>query len=161
MLTEKLAGEFAKLDFEQYLEDDAVLDGTRKVRLMILNAQLKDGIPNTTDEFEMLHKNLQELDKQALKKKQILVDANSADVNAALIQQISDSIIQNTGRKSIHESNTGGGDIPNVDHLVPTCELIEGELEVGVIPMTYDNFMANEGRQIAEERAKQNELDAE
>lgn len=152
MLTDKLAAEFAKLDFAQYLEDDAVLDGTRKVRLMILNSQLKDGIPNTTDEFEMLHKNLQELDKQALKKKQIAAESDSANVNAALIQQIAESVTQHAGTNNIHA--IGGGTIPNVDHLLPTCEIIEGELEVGVIPMTYDNFMANEGKQIAEAAAK-------
>mgnify|MGYP003482125590 FL=1 len=46
-----------------WIEDDEVVRVVRQTRLAIMDSQLAHGVPVDKDSFEMLHKNLQELDK--------------------------------------------------------------------------------------------------
>lgn len=139
---------------QQFANDDNLLEETRKVRLAILHTQIKDGIPSDKDGFEQLHKNLVELDKVALQNKRIAVDSDSNNVNAALIDKISESLIGNIGKRDIFEKDpeTSGASIPTplaIDEI--DIELVPGELESGISNLNYKEFMKNEGKEIEEQ----------
>lgn len=130
------------------INDDDVLDITRQIRLMSVSQLIQAGqIPTDSDGFEMLHKNLQELDKQALQKKRILVDADANAVNANLIHSITASLKQNMGSRDVFAQGEVGR-IPEPEGIAGEAQLIEGELDVGIKTQTFEDFMSTVGKEI-------------
>ena len=50
----------------EWVDDDSIIKKVRETRLGIMATQLEYGVPQDKDGFDQLHKNLQELSKDAL-----------------------------------------------------------------------------------------------
>lgn len=143
--------------------DDDVLQTTRNIRLALVNEQLTQSNLSTiltdADSFEILHKNLQELDKQALQSKRIAVETDSNNLNAALLSQLFVKFQEVTGSTDVFIDNNNVGAIPNPeDEIKGAAAIIDGELDVGVIDQSHDAFMSTVGQEIAERKRKEAEL---
>lgn len=146
---EKLNG----LDLDTY-DDDTVLTTTRGIRLRILDEQVKN-LPTSGDEFESLHKNLQELDKIAIQKKRIIVDSDGNQATADLVKEVTAGILAKMPGNTLFTSQNPTGNIPNpIAEIEGAANIIPGELDVGVKAMTYEDFMKNEGKEIDERRRR-------
>lgn len=141
-------------DFSTVEDDDTAINTVRQVRFAMLDKQLEQGIPQDKDSFEMLHKNLQAIESGALQRKRIVVDDAANTNTGALARQIMQSIFENAGKRDLFVSEANGeGNIPDpLDAIEGSATIVEGELEVGVVDMNYEDFMATKGRQIDERR---------
>lgn len=149
---EKLNG----LDLDTY-DDDTVLTTTRGIRLRILDEQVKH-LPTSGDEFEALHKNLQELDKVAIQKKRLIVDADGNQATAELVKEVTAGILSKMPSGQLFRTQNAEGSIPDpLAEIEGTATIIPGELDVGVKALTYDDFMKNEGK-VIDERRRRGEL---
>lgn len=151
MLDNKIKNLIASLEEVATFDDDEVLSLTRAVRLNAVKKLTVNGIPTSLEDFEMLHKNLAELDKQALGNKRLAQDGKQMEMSAAFFNTMMESIQRNTGTRDVFVNAAAPAVLPNPEHEIEgTANIIDGELNVGVEELTYEKFMANEGRAIEE-----------
>lgn len=133
------------------LNDDETLKLVRNTRLMMMDKLFEGGIPTDKDAFEMIHKNLAELDKTALKSKGLAIDQSNAEANARLAQAAADQYFKTIGSGN-DPFLTGDGPGAVLDNLIEvegTGVPVPGELKVGDDTASYDEFMRNAGDDIA------------
>ena len=142
-------------DFTTVEDDDVAINTVRQVRFAMLEQQLERGIPTDKDSFEQLHKNLQAIESGAIQRKRIIVEDEANNTNGALARQIMQSIFENAGKRDLFVSEQGPvAEIPDpLAAIEGTATIIDGELEVGVVDMNYEDFMATKGRAIDERRS--------
>lgn len=153
MIDNKLASLLNQLAHYTDFEDDEVLTLTRAVRLNAVQKLTEKGIPTNLEDFEMLHKTLNELDKQALGKKRLTIDDNNAQLNATFLNNLLESIQRNVGgARDVFYNPNAEAATPNPEQdIAGKATLVDGELDVGVEDMTYEGFMSNQGKAIEEE----------
>lgn len=136
------------------LNDDDVLKLVRNSRLQMLDKLFESGIPTDPDAFELIHKNLVELDKTALKSKGLAIDQSNAEANAKLAQAAADQYFKQvgSGKDPFMRDVTGGSvSVPDpTQYIEGTGIPVPGELKVGDDTTSYDNFMRDAGNDIAE-----------
>lgn len=133
---------------QENLGDDDVLQATRQLRVAILQKQTEHGIPTDADEFEMMHKNIVELDKQAQTNKRLKQDSEQQMVSVAVMNHLMSVMSENLGKRNIFEHEPVGN-IPNpIAEISGAASIIDGELEVGVKDQNYDDFMRTKGQEI-------------
>lgn len=135
-----------------FVDDDNILKRVRQTRMAILDDQLKRGIPNDPDGFEMLHKNLVELDKGAFKSKQLKQEEKSSEANARLAKEIAEVMASKMGSALFSSDSAVKEDIPNPTHLTGHIEPAPGELKIGDDTTTYEVFSSTVGRALDEAR---------
>lgn len=134
------------------VNDDDVLKLVRNARLMITDDILKHGIPADKDTFEMLHKNLDALDKTAIKSKSLAIDQSNAEANAKMAQAAAEHYFKSvgSGKDPFMRDVNGGGTIPDpTQYIEGTGVPVPGELKVGDDTTSYDIFMRDAGEDIA------------
>lgn len=136
------------------LNDDDVLKLVRNSRLQLMDQLFANGIPTDKDAFEMINKNLSELDKTALKSKGLAIDQSNAEANAKLAQAAADHYFKQvgSGKDPFMRDVTGDVTIPNpTQYIEGTGVPVPGELKVGDDTTSYDQFMQTAGNDIAEQ----------
>jgi hypothetical protein len=142
------------------LNDDDTLRLVRNARLTITDKLLEGGIPTDKDSFEMLSKNLAELDKSALKSKGLAIDESNAEANAKLAAAAAETFFKKVGSGKDPFLAEEGQVVTVID---PVAEIqgtgipVPGELKVGDDTKSYDEFMKEAGEGIAE-RVRSGEL---
>lgn len=142
------------------MNDDDVLKLVRNTRLAMMDKMFEAGIPTDPDAFEMIHKNLAELDKSALKSKGLAIDQSNAEANAKLAQQAAEAYFKNIGSGNDPFANTTIDHAPmplNLSEIEGTGIPVRGELKVGDDTASYDEFMRESGDDIAN-RVRSGEL---
>ena len=139
-----------------WIEDDEVVRVVRQTRLAIMDSQLAYGVPVDKDSFEMLHKNLQELDKGAFKSKQLKQEEKSSEAQAKLAMEISNVLAKQLGSRDIFEAKetevVETTQIPNPTHLLGVTQPLPGELKVGDDTSSYEEFSNTVGKALDEAR---------
>lgn len=136
-----------------WIEDDEVVRTVRQTRLAIMDSQLSHGVPVDKDSFEMLHKNLQELDKGAFKSKQLKQEEKSSEAQAKLAMEISNVLAKQLGSRDIFVAAEGDVvDVPNPTHLLGMTQPLPGELKVGDDTSSYEEFSTTIGKALDEAR---------
>lgn len=133
----------------QWVDDDSVLKKIRETRLAIMEEQLAGGVPVDKDSFELMHKNLQELDKAALKGKQLKQEEKSSEAMAKLAMEISNNLARQMGNKIFQQKDPVAieeAEIPNPTHLLGTATPAPGELIVGDDTTSYEQFNETVGK---------------
>lgn len=132
-----------------WMDDDEVLKKVRKTRLAIMEDQLANGVPVDKDSFELMHKNLQELDKAALKGKQLKQEEKSSEAMAKLAMEISNNLARQMGNKIFQQKDpvlVEAAEVPNPTHLLGTAQPAPGELFVGDDTTSYEQFNETVGK---------------
>lgn len=132
-----------------WVDDDSVLKRVRETRLAIMDDQLAYGVPVDKDSFEMMHKNLQELDKVALKGKQLKQEEKSSEAMAKLAMEISNNLAKQMGNKIFQHKDPIMVEetvIPNPSHLLGLATPAPGELIVGDDTTSYEQFNESVGK---------------
>ena len=139
-----------------WIEDDEVVRTVRQTRLAIMDNQLAHGVPVDKDSFEMMHKNLQELDKGAFKSKQLKQEEKSSEAQAKLAMEISNVLAKQLGSRDIFEAKetevVETSPIPNPTHLLGVTQPLPGELKVGDDTSSYEEFSNTVGKALDEAR---------
>ena len=139
-----------------WIEDDEVVRTVRQTRLAILDNQLAYGVFVDKDSFEMMHKNLQELDKGAFKSKQLKQEEKSSEAQAKLAMEISNVLAKQLGSRDIFEAKetevVETTQIPNPTHLLGVTQPLPGELKVGDDTSSYEEFSNTVGKALDEAR---------
>ncbi len=139
--------------------DDDTLKIVRNTRMALMDKLMESGLPTDSDGFELLHKNLVELDKTALKSKSLQIDQSNAEANAKMAAAAANEYFKSVGSGNdpfvTDEDET---DIPDpMSRIAGTGVPVPGELKVGDDTQSYDEFMKNSGDHIAE-RVRSGEL---
>ena len=139
-----------------WIDDDEVLRTIRSTRLAIMDNHLSHGVPVDKDSFEMMHKNLQELDKGAFKSKQLKQEEKSSEAQAKLAMEISNVLAKHLGSRDIFEAKetevVETTQIPNPTHLLGVTQPLPGELKVGDDTSSYEEFSNTVGKALDEAR---------
>lgn len=139
-----------------WIDDDQVVRTVRQTRLAIMDDQLAHGVPVDKDSFEMMHKNLQELDKSAFKSKQLKQEEKSSEAQAKLAMEISNVLAKQLGSRDIFEAKeidvVEAAQIPNPTHLLGITQPVPGELKVGDDTSSYEEFSNTVGKALDEAR---------
>ncbi|BDH16676.1 MAG: hypothetical protein [Bacteriophage sp.] len=147
--------------YTQYLAADEVTEDNtlklvRNVRLAILDSQLKDKIPNSTDEFQMLHQNLAELSKDAIKQKQLKADEESAKNTAELARATAEALFANMGGLNYFKQARGEPAQPiqleALEKELPEANPVPGELHIGDDTRSFEEFNETVGKELDEKR---------
>lgn len=123
--------------------EDEVLSLTQRTRMAILEDMTKDGMPECNRDRRVLLELVNGADTTALAMKRMEQDSkqNEQD-NAAAIMAA--KIMAKTGGNNPFASEAGPGEkVINTlpDGALPEPELVEGELDIGVSDLNYEDFM--------------------
>ncbi len=133
-----------------WVDDDTIIKTVRETRIGIMNLQLEDGIPQDKDGFDQLHKNLQELSKDAHKSKQLQQEAKSSEEQARLALAIANSLAKNMGgdpfRSKTDPVNISDDNIPQPKQVLGTSIPVPGELFIGDDTSSYEVFSETVGK---------------
>lgn len=135
--------------------DDEVLSHVRGVRLSILNEQVRQGVPVDKDSWAMMHQNMQELEKGAFTSKRLIQEDKNTENLAESSRLIAASIVSAMGGGRDVYANRNGvvGVIPDpLKDIEGTANIVDGELDVGNVEDTFDEFQNRVGRKFEEAR---------
>ena len=136
----------------EWVDDDAVIKKVRETRLGIMKIQLEDGLPNDKDGFDQMHKNLQELSKDAHKSKQLQQEAKSSEEQGKLALAIANAISKNMGGDPFQSKSdpidVSDTIIPQPTHLLGQVVAAPGELFVGDDTSSYAVFSETVGKSL-------------
>lgn len=134
----------------EWMDDDAIIKKVRETRLGIMKGQLEHGVPQDKDGFDQLHKNLQELSKDAHKTKQLQQEAKSSEEQGKLALAIANAITKNMGGDPFQSKadpvDVSDAVIPQPTHLLGQTVPAPGELHIGDDTSSYAVFSETVGK---------------
>lgn len=144
-----------------WIDDDSALKMVRQTRLAINDKILANGIPVDPEGFEILHKNLVEIDKGAFKSKQLKQEEKSSEATARLAMEISNQLARNMGGNKMFQAQDpiDVGDVPAPTHLIGVTTPAPGELNTGDDTSSYEVFNETVGKALDEARRGSGEDD--
>lgn len=143
---------FSPLTPAEWIDDDSAIKQVRQIRLAMLDKQTMHGMPTDPESFEMLHKNLQEIDKGAFKSKQLKQEEKSSEANARLAKEISEAMVRNIGVNLFRANDEIGHGVTPPDHITGHVTPAPGELKQGDDSTSYEVFSATVGKELDELR---------
>ena len=122
------------------LEDQNRLNLTLKIRENIITSLTKDGVPNNKDDMQILLSTLDGMDRTVISKTRLNVD----NKNNQLQQQTAGLIAELLSKFSENNSHckTEFVTVPVLPSEVLVGKFVEGEMDIGVQSLTYEQFMA-------------------
>ena len=131
------------LDTLKTPSEDEVLTATQKARMALLENMTKDGIPECNRDRRVMLELLNGADTTALAMKRMEQDSKQSEQdNAAAIMAA--KIKAKTGGNNPFAGGAGNGEkVINTlpEGALPEPELVDGELDVGVSDLNYEDFM--------------------
>ena len=131
------------LDTMKDRTEDEVLSLTQRTRMAILEDMTKDGMPNNNRDRRVLLELVNGADTTALAMKRMEQDSKQSEQdNAAAIMAA--KIMAKTGGNNPFQAEAGRHEkVINTlpDNALPEPTLVEGELDVGVSDLNYEEFM--------------------
>tara|TARA_Y200000002_G_scaffold47944_1_gene34584 strand:+ start:2509 stop:2925 length:417 start_codon:yes stop_codon:yes gene_type:complete len=131
------------LDTLKTPSEDEVLTATQKARMALLENMTKDGIPECNRDRRVMLELLNGADTTALAMKRMEQDSKQSEQdNAAAIMAA--KIMAKTGGNNPFAGGAGNGEkVINTlpEGALPEPELVDGELDVGVSDLNYEDFM--------------------
>lgn len=130
------------------LNDNQRLDFTQDLREKLINQLApEDKLPDDPKVLTALLATLKDYDKVTLTLKRIESDNENADADRQALLHFQ-KLSEMTGSKDFHRSDTPvARERPAIDpqELIPV-DLVDGELKVGSDPISYENFMREQGK---------------
>lgn len=131
------------LDTLKTPSEDEVLTATQKARMALLENMTKDGMPECNRDRRVMLELLNGADTTALAMKRMEQDSKQSEQdNAAAIMAA--KIMAKTGGNNPFAGGVGNGEkVINTlpEGALPEPELVDGELDVGVSDLNYEDFM--------------------
>ena len=121
---------------------DQDIEYVRAKRKEIIGHLTKEGVPDDDGRIALLLGALNDMDRTSLGRKKIKADNDTAASNKQAADLIA-SIFTRPDSKQLGMSDLQGvmGTIPNVDGLLPSVEVLPGEMAVNPPQLDYDAFM--------------------
>lgn len=131
------------LDTLKTPSEDEVLTATQKARMALLENMTKEGMPECNRDRRVMLELLNGADTTALAMKRMEQDSKQSEQdNAAAIMAA--KIMAKTGGNNPFAGGAGNGEkVINTlpEGALPEPELVDGELDVGVSDLNYEDFM--------------------
>lgn len=145
------------------LDDDQTITRVRNTRLAILDTLTANGqIPTDSDGFEMLHKNLQELDKSAYQGKRLKQDEKSTEALAQIARITADRLATTLKGANMFTGGTPiGATTDALAEIEGTATIAPNELFDGNDTRSFEEFNATVGRDLDAKRRGTADTDEE
>lgn len=121
------------------MDDDLHLMFTQGTRKALIKHMTKEGFPEDVKEQRNLLAALKDMDAQALSKKRISVEKESADTDAIVASALLE-ISKRVGNTNPFEGNRESPILID-NSAIPKPDLVPGETEIGVTTETYETFI--------------------
>lgn len=125
--------------------DDAVIDFVQNQRRALVDEMHKAGLPNNTEDRNVYLKALSDMSSTAIGRKRIKVDQEVGMSQAGAAALIGEILVGTRGQR-IYEAEAEVVSIvpPELsEDVVPTPELVPGELDWNPPALEFDKFMAD------------------
>lgn len=123
---------------EAFQEENEELKYTKDIRGRIVNTLIKDGIPTDPKLLAPLLTTLSDMDRTTLTKMRIKTDNkladNQMDTNA-IITKLLTSV-------KVSALAVSGDSVRQISADLPSIEIVPGEIDIGTINSTYEEFEA-------------------
>lgn len=118
------------------LKDQARLEFTQVTRENIVHHVLKEGIPESTEDRDLLMKALDGIDRNVVAKSKLKIDSRAKDNEQDTVRLISNLLARHT----IQNNNAVRHNSPLLDDSIIIDDKVPGEDMIGVSSLTYEEF---------------------
>ncbi len=133
---------------EDILDTKLIAAYSQKVRIELIDNLIKDArISDDLDKTEVLLKALTDLDRTNLGLARVKIEEKKANDNGEVMDIVSGILKNVTMRNSPFINNNVDSDLEGLDERLSNYiikepdQVVEGELDRGLIEITYDSFM--------------------